>query len=59
MPKGLLLFIGAFAIGITVDAFMKQDYASGTFSLIIGVAVLINLMVRWFIDLNTDMGDEE
>lgn len=54
MPKGLLLVIGAFAIGIAVDAFTKQDYASGTFSLIIGVAVLVNLLVRWFIELNEE-----
>lgn len=58
MPKGLLLVIGAIAIGLTVAAFTEQDYASGTVSLIIGVAVLINLMVRWFIDLSMDIDEE-
>jgi len=59
MPKGLLLVIGAFAIGLTVAAFMEQDYASGTFSLIIGVAVLINMIVKWFIDLDKEMEGED
>lgn len=59
MSKGMLLFIGALAIGLTVAAFMEQDYASGTFSLIIGVAVLINMIVKWFIDLGREMGEEE
>jgi len=54
MPKGLLLVIGAFAIGLAVAAFTEQDYGSGVFSLIIGVAVLINLIVRWFIELNEE-----
>ncbi|UGO47698.1 hypothetical protein MCCARTNEY_124 [Bacillus phage vB_BanH_McCartney] len=59
MSKGMLLFIGALAIGLTVAAFMEQDYASGTFSLIIGVAVLINMIVKWFIDLGKEMEGED